>query len=623
LPFGAADCEQSIPSRFAAQVTRAPESPAVLLATGSVSYAALHAAVEGAAGELLATSGEGTRPVALLADQGCEAIVWTLAILEAGHAFAPLDQRLPLEVLRAMVDDLGPAAIVATERHHGLARTLSAGRLPVLDGVAGTGREPQPLARRTSARGAPDGVTPDHGASTAIPHSPVPADRAACVFYTSGSTGTPKGVVDSHRNVLHNVLRYTNSLRFAPGDRLSLVQNPSFSGTVSSLLGALLNGATVVPYDLGAGGLAGLSDWVRASGVTVFHAVPSIFRELADPRGRFPSVRVVRLEGDRANALDVAHFRANFGAACTLVNGLGATECGLVRQFFVGTGSPAETSDPLPIGYPVVDMVVRVVDERGLEVPRGTIGEVVVESRYLALGYWRRPLLTARRFETLADGTRRYRTGDLGSMAEDGCLVHLGRADHAVRIAGQFVDTGAVERALLALPGVRQAIVGEVVDTTGESRLCAWLVRERDATVTADVLRAPLAERFGEHGAPAHFVFLEELPLTRDLKVDRSRLPHPGRARPALGNDLVLPASELERRLSAIWCEVLGFDAVGVTDSFFDLGGDSLRAVRVTGRIESLLGTRVSVAALFAEPTIHGLARVVRALQDPAGTLAA
>ena len=566
VPFTLAGGATTLHGRFEEQVARRPDATAVVLASGDVSYEALNRDADRAAAALEARATSAS-PVVLLLPQGYASIVWTLGVLKTGRPYAPLDQRLPGSVLRDQIADLAPSAIVTASDAESLAHD----------------------AASISGRGS--------------------ADADAYVFFTSGSTGRPKGVHDSHRHVLHNVLRYTNTLRLAPDDRLSLVQNPSFSGTVSSLFGALLNGAAVVPFSLEGDGLAQLSNGVRRHGVTVFHAVPSIFRVLADPGTRFQHVRVVRLEGDRALASDVVHFKAHFQPGAVLVNGLGATECGLVRQFFVDHDTQLDAKAVVPLGHAVPDVAVSIVDEAGREVPAGDIGEIAVQSAFLATGYWHRPDLTAARFEIDGQGRRRYRTGDLGRLRDDGCLEHLGRVDNRVRIAGTFVDTDAIERALQATPGVAAAVVHDYVDRSSERRLCAYVVRA-DASVTVDTVRARCAP-FGAHATPAAVVFLEALPLTKDLKVDRGRLPAPGNERPDLPNDYVAPATPVELEIAQVWSDVLEVSPVGVTDGFLAIGGDSLHAARIAGRLEPLFGTRIRVTSLFEHSTIRELARAI------------
>ncbi len=590
--FSADQCHQPIHRLFEQQVIRDGAALAIRRSSGDVTYAELNSAANQAAHLLLAKMTSETRPVAMLIDQSDESIVWTLAILKAGSSYAPLDQRLPDPVLRNMVDKLRPGAIISAGHQFDLARKLAAGRFPVIPSDADLNRFSSENLDRLVA-----------------------TESIAYIFYTSGSTGTPKGVADCHRNVLHNILRYTNTLKFAPGDILSLVQNPSFSGTVSSLFGALLNGAVIAPFDLQRDGFSALSEWLRRTRVTVFHSVPSIFRQLSDPVTRFPDVRLVRLEGDRASALDIAHFQTNFQDHCTLVNGLGATECGLVRQFFINAQTRLNQTESVPIGYAVPDMTVRIVDQRGDELPPEATGEIVVESEYLATGYWRNPELSIERFAALDNGMRRYRTGDLGSMSDDGCLTHRGRVDQRIRVAGEFVDAAEIEGHLLRIAGVSQCAVRDFEDRVGERRLCAYLVAQTSVTVTQ--LRQALTERLAQSLVPSAFVFVNALPLTNDLKIDYQRLPLPGRQRPPLSNDPVAPQTTIEKQIASLWSEILEIDDVGVLDSFFDLGGDSLRAARFVTRFREQNGKEMAVASLFEHRTIRALANFIGGLPQP------
>ncbi|MBI1995560.1 MAG: non-ribosomal peptide synthetase [Deltaproteobacteria bacterium] len=588
VEFPVAECQQPIHHRFERQAILYADAPAVRLLSGDITYAELNAAANQAARMLLTKVGADSRPIALMLNQSYESVLWPLAILKAGLCYAPLDQRLPEHVLHAMVENLGPGALIAGTRYQDASRNIAANRFPVIDDYASR-----------------DGFLSENL------DRPVTADSVAYVFYTSGSTGMAKGVADCHRNILHNILRYTNTLKFSRGDVLSLVQNPSFSGTVSSHFGALLNGAAIAPFDLQGEGLEALSQWLRRARITVFHGVPSIFRQLSDAVGRFPHIRLIRLEGDSVSAPDLRYFRTNFQDHCVLVNGLGATECGLVRQFFIDKNSNLDSTEAVPVGYPVQDMVVRIVDDYGRVLPSRSIGEIVVESRFLATGYWRNPVGTAERFEALDADLRRYRTGDLGRMGEDGCLTHLGRVDRCIRIAGEFVDTVAIERLLLDIPGISQGVVRDFVDHLGERRLCAYVVADAEAGVTVNRLREALCERIARHIVPTAFVFLDALPLTKDLKVDYQSLPQPGQQRPSLPNDYVAPQTVLEQRVARIWSEVLEIDPVGVTDSFFDLGGDSLRAARIVSRVVKQFQLQIPLKFLFQSPTIAAMAAVI------------
>ena len=407
--------EQSIPARFEEQVRRHPDRLAVKSGAAAWSYTELNARANRIAHAILEARSEPGETVALVLDQGVELVAAILGALKAGKIYVPLDPSLPAERLAELIaDSRAPLVVTDARARPGTA----AGRV---------------LVATALAAGRPSG---DPGLSIA-------PSAGAYVYYTSGSTGRPKGVLDCHRNVLHNVMRYTNTLRITSDDRLTLLQGPAFSGAVSSLFAALLNGGASFPYDVPKDGVRGIAPWLRREAITIYHSVPVLFRQVVSGDGSFPDLRLIRLEGDRASPGDVEVFRRRCAPGALLVNGLGATECGLVRQYVVSAETPVPAS-VLPVGYAVEDMEIVLLDEAGQERAAGEVGEIAVRSRYLATGYWRRPDLTADAFAAAPgrDGVRVYRTRDLGRMAPDGCLEHLGRKDFQAKIRGQRVDVG-------------------------------------------------------------------------------------------------------------------------------------------------------------------------------------
>ncbi|MGH9369521.1 MAG: AMP-binding protein, partial [Thermoanaerobaculia bacterium] len=494
-----------------------------------------------------------------------------------------LDTAHPRPAIAAVLAEASIALIVADAGNHALAAELAGDGHAVLD------------AEEAAASG-----------SGEDPNLPIPPEAGAYIYYTSGSTGRPKGVVDIHRNVLHNVRRYTNSLCIGPEDRLSLIQSCSFSGTVSTLFGALANGAAVFPFDLRSEGTARLADWLAAERITIFHSAPAIFRSLFDGGRRFPDLRLVRLEGDQAFQRDVELYREHLEPGCVLVNGLGATETGLTRQYFIDKKTPPGGSR-VPVGYPVEDMRVLLLDDEGGPVAEGATGEIAVQSRYLARGYWKRPDLDRSAFlpDPAGGDARIYRTGDLGRLRPDGCLELSGRKDFRVKIRGQRVEPAEVERALLEVPGVREAVVTGREDRPGEPVLVAYLVASENPAPGSAALRRTLAAALPAACVPAAFVMLDRLPLDGNGKVDRRALPPPAPARPS---SFAPPRGSLQRRLARIWEEALAVRPVGNRDDFFELGGDSLCAARVAARIERALRRPVPPALIFAQPTVEKLA---------------
>jgi len=578
--------EQSIPQSFEQQVRLRPDRRAVKFRGRWVTYEELNKAANRLARTLLQSNPRQGMPIAILVEQGITLIVAILAVLKAGLSYAPVDRRQPKAFLAKTFADLQPDAIIADLHNFDTAEALAHGSCPVFN----------PEADMINLCGENLEL-------------PISSDAAAYIFYTSGSTGEPKGVIDSHRNVLHNVMRYTNSLGFSPEDRMSLVQHSSFSGTVSTLFGALLNGAAVFPFDLERDGLNTMAAWAQRERITIFHSVPSIFRQLAANHESFPELRLIRLEGDKATTRDIKIFQEAFTDSCILVNGLGATECGLLRQFFIDKDISLAGSG-VPVGYCVEGMAVQVEDAFGNEVPAGTIGEIVVRSPYLALGYWQKPELTAAKFEQERSSVRTYRTGDMGAMSPDGCLEHLGRIDFRTKIRGNNVDMAGVEQVILEFEPVEDALVHTYIDRAGEQHLIAYLVLKDGVEPMVSDIRKYLEVRLSSQMIPSAYVFLEQLPLTTDGKVDRHGLPHPiVGARPFLRTQYVAPETPMESMLAGLWAEGLELELkhIGVLDSFFDLGGESLRATKVVARVNKRLGIEIPVSVLFEHRTIRSL----------------
>jgi amino acid adenylation domain-containing protein len=569
VAFPRAALQRTIPDRFAEQVAMHGPCTAIRDRGRSITYEELDRWSSGIAHALLRDLGPAPENVALLFDQGAACIAAALGVLKAGKAYVPLDPRDDRERLGRMLE-LVRSNVVLVDQAAGL---------PGLPCVAVGGlsaARPPALAAR--------------------------AEDLACVYLTSGSTGEPKGVMDCHRNVLHNVLRYTDALAISPADRLTLLQAPTFSGAVSSTFCALLNGAACCPFRPTQEGPTELAGWLQRERITIYHSVPSLFRAICVGDRRFPSVRVVRLEGDRATGLDVELFERHLAPGSLLANGLGMTEAGLVCQLRGGHGE-LPRDGILPVGLPVSDVDVQILDRSGEPLPRGAVGEIAVSGDYLALGYWERPDLTSKAFRPGRDGRpRTYRTGDLGRLREDGSVEHLGRSDGQAKVRGRQVDLGDVEAALLRLPGVLDAAARVVEeDTPRGGRLVAYVVLESDSTLSAASLRTSLGG--SSNGlVPSQIVPLESLPLGPNGKVDRRLLPPP--PSPVAG----VPQSGLETVLARIWSDVLGQE-VGPDSDFFVLGGDSLAAVEIVSAVERETGRRLSPATFVAAPTLRSFVR--------------
>ncbi len=589
VPFERAKIDGSIVECFEIQARRVPDRLALQCGRYRFTYAELNAAANRIAHALLDASGSGGEPVALVLKQGAMLFAAILGVLKAGKFYVPIDARQARARSAYVIRDTDPALLLCDHASRRSAEELAPAGAIVVDVEA-----------------------IDSAAAPGDPGVQVAPETLAYVYHTSGSTGLPKGVADCHRNVLHNVMRYTNGLRISEEDRLSLVQSCTFSGCVSTQFGALLNGASLFPFDLHDEGPLRLARWVRQHRLTMFHGVPAIFRELADAAGEIPDLRVVRLEGDRATWSDVETFKAVCRPGALLVNGLGTTETGIVRRLFVDHQTPVDVGT-LPLGGGVEDMEILVLDSEGQPLGTGEAGEIAVRSDYLALGYWRRPDLTTAAFrqDEPGGGKRTYRTGDLGRMRADGCLEYLGRSDSLPKIRGQRVEVDAVERALSSLDGVANVVVLAREDPGHEPRLVAYLVPEDGVRIEVHEVRRSLERRVPFASVPSAFVVLHQLPLADNGKVDFRALPPPGRDRPRLDTPYLAPRSEVEVKLTDLWADLLAIEKIGVDDRFFDLGGDSLLAARMVVRIRAILGVELPIRSVFDGPSVAELARSI------------
>jgi amino acid adenylation domain-containing protein len=583
--FDRSEIEQSIPERFAGVVRGHGARTALRTAHESLSYAALDRASNRVARAILGRRDPQSEPVALLLPHGIRAVVAILGILKAGKAYVVLDPSYPESRLSYILADSGAELVVTDGAGLPLATRLcgDADRLLDLDAIdSRAGGEPVEAA-----------ISPD---------------ALAYILYTSGSTGRPKGVVQTHRNLLHAIMKYTNVLGIGAGDRLTLLPSCSTSAAVSDLFGALLNGASLHPWNVRERGAGEIGAWLSREGLTIYHSVPSLFREIArDLRGgEGLALRLVKLGGEPTWRSDLELFRRGFPADCLLYVALGATEIHNIRHFFIDTRTDF-AGDVLPVGHAFEDTEVLILGESGAPVAPGEIGEIAVRSAYLSPGYWRRPDLTDRAFTAVegSAGERIYRTGDLGRLGPDGCLEVIGRVDFQVKIRGFRVELGEIEAVLRQQPGVVDAAVVAREQGVGDRQLVAYVVAPSGSNEAE--LRRALQERLPEYMIPSAFVELESLPRTPNGKLDRAALPAP-RPRLEAVRGAVVPRTPLEALVAGIWAEVLDRERVGVQDDFFELGGHSLLALRVCLELEKALGRRIPVSVVFGARTVEQLA---------------
>ncbi|WP_149551252.1 non-ribosomal peptide synthetase [Streptomyces marokkonensis] len=574
----------TLPELLTAQARRTPDAIAVRHGLASMTYAELDGATDRLAHVLVARGVGPERVVAVAMPRSPGQMVALLAVLKARGAYVPLDPGHPRERIRYVTDDARAALLLTTPESAG---GLSGEDVPTLVVDAGTGAVRAPAA---------DAVP----LSAPHPHDP------AYVIYTSGSTGRPKGVVVEHRS-LSDYLAFAGARYEGMRETVLVTTTASFDLTVTGMFVPLTVGGTVhlAALDEDPDTVAALRD--RPCALT--KVTPSHLPMLAELPDEFSPRTELLLGGEALTGEAVHAWRAAHPDA-TVVNCYGPTELTVnCADHRIEPGDPLPDG-PVPIGRPMANTAVYVLDQRLRPVDVGVAGELYVSGAALARGYLYRPELTARRF--VADpfgppGARMYRTGDLVRWTADGNLLFAGRADEQVKVRGFRIEPGEIEAVLTRRPGVRQAVAVVRTDRPGDQRLVAYVVPERGATLETAGLRDALAAVLPDYQVPSAFVVLDELPLTPNRKVDRAALPAPADRR----QGGTAPRDDVERVVCELFGEVLGRSGVSVEDGFFDLGGHSLLATRLIGRIREVLGVRLGIRTLFEAPTVAELARRV------------
>ena len=577
-----------------AQVERTPKSVAVVSGNQQLTYRQLNARANRLA-ECLVQLGVGPEvPVGICLERSLELAVALLSVLKAGGACLPLDPKYPKKRLAYMQED-SKAAVVLTQ--------------------------PELMSEFTNAASAVVCVTPVLPIITEErqdnPNSGAQPCNLAYVIYTSGSTGEPKGVLLTHRGLVNHHTAAVRIYALGPCDRVLQFSSISFDIAVEEIFPTWVAGGAVIlrPEDFSLK-ITDFLHWIRQQGVTVLD-LPTAYwhelvHELSQSRELLPdSLRLVIVGGEKASAEAFCAWRKFTGDRVRWINTYGPTEASVIATAYE-PGNQQMVAE-LPIGRPVANTRVYILDSHLQPVPIGARGELHIGGDGVARGYLDRPELTAEKFiaDPFSDGqeARMYKTGDLARYLPDGNIEFLGRADFQVKVRGFRVELGEVESALNKYPKVRESVVCCRESEFGDKRLVAYVVLASMPPPTAADMRAFLRARLPEHMVPSAFVVLAKMPLTPNGKIDRRALPAP---EPAPGEEVTAPRDALESQLVAIWEEVLGARPIGVQQNFFELGGHSLLAVRLVHKIEKAFGKELPIAALHEAPTIERLASVLR-----------
>ena len=602
----AAPVETLVHELFEAQVRRTPEATAVELAGASDggalrwTFAELEAAANRCAAYLQTRGVAAEARVGVLMEPSLEALAAFYGVLKAGGAYVPLDPGLPAARLGQMLELAGISEVLT---HRDLGARL-----------------PPDLARTTDVAGLPEGTRPGSWAQRPS------ADALAYVVFTSGTTGEPKGVAVSHRALVNHNLDMARRMKLAPGDRMLQFTPLAFDAAGEEIYPPLLAGSTVViratdlRYDE-------FSAFIRDQRLTVLSLPPAFQHEWLGAMERAQeqvpaTLRLVLLGGERIHPDSLATWNRLGGADVAWMNAYGPTEATVTAA--VGVSSPTD-AEPPALDAPLDAVRIHLLDEAMRVVPVGQPGLVYIAGAGLARGYLKRPGQTAEAF--VPDpfgppGSRMYRTGDLGRLRENLGLDILGRADHQVKLRGKRIELGEIDAVLERQPGVRASLTLLRDDLPGGAGLVAYVILAEGATARPVDLREACKASLPDYMVPTGVVSLARFPLTANGKIDRKAFPAPDLqgqlGAQAGGGPFKAPRSRLEKRLAALWEELLGVSPLGVDQSFFDVGGHSLLGMRMLSDVDEEFHVDLPINVLFDDPTIEGLARALAdALSSP------
>lgn len=579
--------EQSITVCFEEAVKRFSGNPALSWRYREFSYDELNRHANRLAHAILQKIGTEREPVVLMTEQNASAVVGLLAILKAGKICVPINPiNNEARMLDTILAEVKPRILVTTNDHMQMAQQLS-GRVRVLDGEF------------------LEGALADTN-----PGLPLFPDDLAFIIYTSGSTGMPKGVLHNHRNILHRIFWYAAHFHVGETDRTMMLSAGEHISGVVGMLRPLITGGNLAMFSIRHEGFAEMGRKLTEQGITILPIVNSVFRRFIDEfpsETKFSTVRLIIIGGEAAQPGDIERYRRHFSDNCLLLNTLGCTELPTYRYFVIDkqTILPAV----VPAGYAVPGIETIIVGADGSPVENGHEGEIVVRSKYLALGYWNRPAETSERFSMHEDGSRAYHTGDLGKLRDDGVLEHTGRKDWLIKILGNRVELTEIENTLRLHPDIRETAVTVWQDETGELQLCAYVVPQNDSAPWTEDLKTFLRARLPDYMVPIGFKFVGALPLTQSGKLNRRALASPDIAQRFENRAVHPPRTQAERRIAKICRDVLRLDEIGVHENLFDLGANSLVVMQIMNRLQQEFALNLPVILPFDSPTVSMLAR--------------
>ena len=590
--------------KFEEQVRKHPDRIAVKTFEDELSYQNLHKYSNNLAHEIIIRSSavsitEKQKITALLFEHSTDMIVGVMGAVKANSIYVPLDASYPIKRLSYMIENSKADYIITNNEHMKLAKELI--------------QEEDIKSKIINISEIKEAKFDSFEESI----SQTAANDIGYILYTSGSTGNPKGVFQSYKNILHFAECYADILSITHEDKMTLFSAFSHDGSIPDIYGALLNGATLYPVNIGR--QADINDvigWLQKEKITIWHSVPTLYRffmsTIAD-NDKFPDLRFFVLGGENILLHDIKTFQKAFNNTDTKFAVLyGQSESTINSMQIYSSSSNVKN---VTLGHPLKGTEVIVVDAFGEEVSPLKEGEIVILSDHVALGYWDDEAKSKEVFKHHPEIGRTYHTGDLGKLLLDGTVEFLGRKDFQIKIMGNRIEIGEIENCLLELEHIKEAVVLAIENETDEKYLCAYIVS--DDKIPVKMLRQSLSENLPEYMIPAYFVHLDKIPLMPNGKTDRKALISLRNA-PEISERYEAPRNAMENHISKIWCDTLGMEKVGIYDDFFELGGHSLKGMIVASKIHKEFNIKLPLRELFNNPTIAGISEYLcNAKQNP------
>jgi acyl-coenzyme A synthetase/AMP-(fatty) acid ligase/thioesterase domain-containing protein len=601
IDFDKSEVEGSIPLRFSRQLRNKADAFAVKDHERIISYRRLDALSNQLAHRIL--SEFGTRPlrVGLFFPLTLDAVAAHLGVWKAGKTCVPIDPASPPARAARILADAGAQVAVTADTHFESACNLNA------------------VERVLEFRAAAGSMSEDSPRISIDPGDP------AAIIYTSGSAGRPRGVVHTHRSLLHRCWSDTQYFQITPRDRVSLLTSPSVGAGLPQILSALLNGASLYPFDLQTREFEELYEWLWSERISLFCPPVSVFRQFlrfCPANERYDDCRYVIQAGDATLTKTIEAWRRHFPPSCTLVCQLTSTEAQVVSRYSISHDQPI-SDRYAPVGFVDCDKQLTIVDRDGNPVVRGAIGELVVASPYLSPGEWSGEIPGApdgadSNIDRLPGGLRSFHTRDLVSCDDRGLLRHHGRCDSTIKLRGHRIDFSEIETALLEYEEVAEAVCVARELENHRRQLVAFFVPSDPPDPPSDTdLRRWLRSRIPDYMLPARFLPVSELPRTINGKIARRAVENLEIVQRSRGADLHSFENELQRRFVEIWRDAIGHEDIGIDDDFFDIGGDSQSMFQVSAAISRCIGRHVPVKALLELRNIRRLVENLDRVSEP------